>query len=58
MMEHLKVSGLYWGLTALSLLDKTNVLDRNEIIDFVVRCQHENGLPFVLSFVFCLFLLL
>jgi hypothetical protein len=41
--EHLRLNGLYWGLTALHLLGKPNALPRTETIDFVLSCQHENG---------------
>ncbi|KAI9856147.1 MAG: hypothetical protein M1824_005644 [Vezdaea acicularis] len=41
--EHLRLSGLYWGLTALHLLGRPDALPRQETIDFVISCQHENG---------------
>jgi geranylgeranyl transferase type-2 subunit beta len=41
--EHLRLNGLYWGLTALHLLGRPDALSRDEVIDFVVSCQHENG---------------
>jgi geranylgeranyl transferase type-2 subunit beta len=41
--EHLRLNGLYWGLTALHLLGKPDALPRAETIDFVLSCQHENG---------------
>ena len=44
MTEHLKVSGTYWGLTALDLLDALSEIDKAEVIDFVLNCQHSNGL--------------
>jgi geranylgeranyl transferase type-2 subunit beta len=37
--EHLRMSGIYWGLGALSILDATRVMDRDGIIAFVRRCQ-------------------
>lgn len=43
MTEHLRLSGVYWGLTALHLLGHPDALPRDETIDFVLSCQHENG---------------
>ncbi|KAI9892842.1 MAG: hypothetical protein M1814_001001 [Vezdaea aestivalis] len=41
--EHLRVSGLYWGLTALHLLGHPDIFPRRAMIDFVLSCQQENG---------------
>jgi geranylgeranyl transferase type-2 subunit beta len=41
--EHLRLSGLYWGLTALHLLGHAEALPRRETIEYVLSCQHENG---------------
>lgn len=41
--EHLRLNGLYWGLAALHLLGHPQALPREETIDFVLSCQHENG---------------
>ena len=41
--EHLRLNGLYWGLTALHLLGRPDALPRDKTIDFVLSCQHENG---------------
>jgi len=41
--EHLRLNGLYWGLTALHLLGHPEALPRKETIDFVLSCQHESG---------------
>ncbi|KAJ3541308.1 hypothetical protein NM208_g4668 [Fusarium decemcellulare] len=41
--EHLRLNGLYWGLNALYLLNRPNALPRQEVIDFVLSCQHDNG---------------
>jgi geranylgeranyl transferase type-2 subunit beta len=41
--EHLRLNGVYWGLTALHLLGHPNALPRDETIDFVLSCQHESG---------------
>ena len=41
--EHLRLNGLYWGLTAVHLLGHPDALPRNEVLDFVLSCMHENG---------------
>ncbi|KAI9814796.1 MAG: hypothetical protein M1827_003062 [Pycnora praestabilis] len=41
--EHLRLSGLYWGLTALHLLGHPKALPWEETVDFVLSCQHDNG---------------
>lgn len=41
--EHLRLNGVYWGLVALHLLERPDALPRDETIDFVLSCQHENG---------------
>jgi geranylgeranyl transferase type-2 subunit beta len=41
--EHLRLNGVYWGLTALHLLGHPEALPRRETIDFVLSCQNEDG---------------
>ncbi|KAI1333176.1 terpenoid cyclases/protein prenyltransferase alpha-alpha toroid [Xylariaceae sp. FL0255] len=41
--EHLRLNGLYWGLISLHLLRHPEALPRDETIDFVLSCQHDNG---------------
>ncbi|KAF9913742.1 hypothetical protein BX616_009672 [Lobosporangium transversale] len=41
--EHLRVNGLYWGATALHILGKPEALDQDQIVEYLVKCQHENG---------------
>jgi geranylgeranyl transferase type-2 subunit beta len=41
--EHLRLNGVYWGLTALHLLGRPEALPRDETIDFVLSCQHGHG---------------
>lgn len=41
--EHLRLNGIYWGLTALHLLGHPEALPRNETIAFVLSCQHDSG---------------
>jgi hypothetical protein len=41
--EHLRLNGLYWGLTALHLLGHPEALPRGELLEFVFSCLHEDG---------------
>lgn len=43
MTEHLRLNGVYWGLTALHLLNHPEALPRDETIAFVLSCQRDNG---------------
>ncbi|RZC50586.1 hypothetical protein C5167_019017 [Papaver somniferum] len=42
-MEHLRMSGAYWGLTTLDLVGKLGAVDRDEIVSWVMQCQHESA---------------
>lgn len=39
MTEFLRMSGIYWGVTALDLMDNVEKLDKASIIDFIKKCQ-------------------
>ena len=41
--EHFRMSGVYWGLTAMHLLDKQDMMDTEGIVNWVLSCQHPNG---------------
>lgn len=41
--EHLRVSGLYWGSTALALLGKDDALNKDDVVAFLKRCAHKEG---------------
>lgn len=41
--EHLRLNGVYWGLTALHILGHPDALPREETIDFVLSCQRADG---------------
>ncbi|KAG8460775.1 hypothetical protein KFE25_010830 [Diacronema lutheri] len=41
--EHLRMSGVYWGLSAMYLLGALDAMDADMIARFVVSCQHECG---------------
>ena len=36
------MNGIYWGLTALALMDHQDALDRQEMIDWVMSCWVED----------------
>jgi geranylgeranyl transferase type-2 subunit beta len=37
------MSGVYWGLSALHLLGKLDLMEADEVVDWVLECQHEGG---------------
>jgi geranylgeranyl transferase type-2 subunit beta len=41
--EHLKLSAAYWTVTALALLGRLEVVARERLLDWVLRCQHPSG---------------
>ena len=41
--EHFRMSGVYWGLTALRLLEKQHLLDEEGVIAWVLACKHDSG---------------
>ena len=41
--EHLRMSGVYWGISALYLVDGLSDMNGGMIVDFVMNCQHEGG---------------
>ena len=41
--EHLRLNGVYWGLTALHLLAHPNALPYDETLEFLISCQNEDG---------------
>lgn len=45
MTEHLRISGAYWGLTAMALMKKLSEMDSNKAENWVLKCQHPCGLP-------------
>ncbi|KAI9700603.1 MAG: hypothetical protein M1820_006757 [Bogoriella megaspora] len=43
MTEQLRISGIYWGLTALHLLGHPDALPRDEVLNYVISCQRDDG---------------
>ncbi|TPX31615.1 hypothetical protein SmJEL517_g05089 [Synchytrium microbalum] len=40
---HIRMSGAYWGITALALMGRLDALEKDDIIHFVLSCRHPNG---------------
>ncbi len=43
MTEHLRLNGVYWGLTALCIMNQKEALDRKEMIDYVLSCWDDEA---------------
>lgn len=43
MTEYLRMSGIYWGLTVMDLMNSLDKMDKDEVIEFVKSCQHDCG---------------
>lgn len=41
--EHLRMNGLYWGITALITMNELEVLPKSEVIDYVFSCWDEKS---------------
>ncbi|PVU89179.1 hypothetical protein BB561_005500 [Smittium simulii] len=41
--EHLRISGIYWGLVALETLDNPLALEKDKVIEYVKSCQNQDG---------------
>ncbi|KAL9683917.1 hypothetical protein QQ045_021345 [Rhodiola kirilowii] len=37
------MNGAYWGLTTLDLLGKLDAVDVDEVVSWIISCQHECG---------------
>ena len=43
MSEFLRVSGVYWGLTAMDLMGGLSRMSKSEVLELVRSCQHSCG---------------
>ncbi|XP_054271296.1 geranylgeranyl transferase type-2 subunit beta-like [Macrosteles quadrilineatus] len=43
MTEYLRMSGMYWGLTAMSLMNSLAQMDRQQVVSFLKQCVDESG---------------
>ena len=39
--EHLRLNGVYWGLTALCILDSKDTFKKEDVVDFVMSCWND-----------------
>jgi prenyltransferase beta subunit len=47
MTTHLRMNAIYWGLTALCIMNNKDVLDKEEVVNFVMSCwDEETGLSY------------
>lgn len=42
-MEFLRMSGMYWGLTALHLINNGKIPKEDEIFEYIISCEHSCG---------------
>ncbi|KAK4698761.1 hypothetical protein P7C70_g7509, partial [Phenoliferia sp. Uapishka_3] len=40
--EHLRMNGIYWGLTALALMGHQDALPKDAVIEWVMSCWDES----------------
>ncbi|ORY91648.1 rab geranylgeranyltransferase [Leucosporidium creatinivorum] len=40
--EHLRMNGIYWGLTALALIGHKDALPKDEMLEWVMNCWNED----------------
>ena len=43
MTEFLRISGIYWGLTAMDLMGQLHRMNKTEVLDYVRSCYHSSG---------------
>lgn len=41
--EHMRMSGMYWVLTALDVMEKLEETNKEELLEFIKVCQCDNG---------------
>mmetsp|Transcript_66989 Transcript_66989/g.135051 ORF Transcript_66989/g.135051 Transcript_66989/m.135051 type:complete len:332 (-) Transcript_66989:401-1396(-) len=41
--EHLRMSGVYWGLCSMALMGQQGQMEVEKIVEWVMLCQHANG---------------
>jgi len=43
MSEYLRLSGIYWGVTAMAMMKKLDLMNKDAILEFVESCAHPCG---------------
>lgn len=41
--DYMRMSGVYWGVTSMALLGKLEEMEKEELVNWVVSCQHPCG---------------
>lgn len=41
--EHLRVNGVYWGLTALCIMGHQDALDKEAMVEYVLSCWDDEA---------------
>mmetsp|Transcript_16110 Transcript_16110/g.54018 ORF Transcript_16110/g.54018 Transcript_16110/m.54018 type:complete len:335 (+) Transcript_16110:202-1206(+) len=41
--EYLRMSGVYWGLCSMYLISSEDLLNKDEVVQWVLSCQHPSG---------------
>ncbi|KAJ1677925.1 Rab geranylgeranyltransferase [Spiromyces aspiralis] len=41
--QHLRTSGVYWGLVGLELMNREDALDRDQVVEYILECQNPDG---------------
>ena len=42
-MQHLRVSGIYWGAGAMHVLSRLDMMPRDEVVEFALSCRNADG---------------
>jgi geranylgeranyl transferase type-2 subunit beta len=40
---HLRLNAIYWGLTAVYIMDNKDALDKDDLIEFVMSCWDDEA---------------
>lgn len=43
MTDYLRISGMYWGLTSLALMNHSHVIPEKEVIEFIRECYDKES---------------
>lgn len=43
MTQHIRINGIYWALISLHLLGHPDVLPRDELMEEILACRHDDG---------------
>lgn len=43
MIEHMRLSGMYWGVGAMALLGREADMDPADVVEWVLQCEHPDG---------------